>query len=194
MVELQVVHNGHLGPVVQQLGALVEKCRVVLIGLDHKPAILGARAGRTAKILGHAANQKAGGQARMLQQPGGQRTGGGLAVGARHRQHATIAQQMLRHPLRARHHGEAAIEQGFNQGLAAACHIANHPEVGAERQLVHLEALHEIDASGTKLIAHRGVDMGIAARDPVAHGLCNLGQAAHEGSADADDVEVHGAL
>ena len=96
--------------------------------------------------------------------------------------------------MRAGHHGEAAIEQGLNERLATARNIANHPEVGAERQLVHLETLHEIDARGAELIAHRRVDMGIAARNPMAHGLCNLGQAAHECSADADDVEVHGAL
>ena len=57
VVEFEVVQDRRARPVVQELGALVEKRRVVLVRLDHeRPA---AQARRDAEVLRHAADQKA---------------------------------------------------------------------------------------------------------------------------------------
>ena len=99
VIELQVVRDQGPRTVVHELRALVEKRRVVLIGLDHKIAPA-AEASRQPEILRHPADQEARLKPSVLQQPGEHAAGGGLAVGAGHRQHVAIDQQMLRQPLR----------------------------------------------------------------------------------------------
>ena len=45
MIELDIVQYRGLGPIVQELGPLVEKCRVVFVGLDHKEVAIGKSRG-----------------------------------------------------------------------------------------------------------------------------------------------------
>ena len=110
MVEFQVVQDGRAGPVMHKLAALVEEGRVVLVGFNHKQwaaLTLGQtpQAGGHAKVQGYTANQKAGRQSRLFQDPTEHGGGGGFAVGARHSQHvprlARGMQHMVTQPLRA---------------------------------------------------------------------------------------------
>ena len=55
VIELDIVDHQGLGPVMDELGPLVEKRRVVFIGLDHKKAPL-AQTGRHTKVIRHTAN------------------------------------------------------------------------------------------------------------------------------------------
>ena len=64
---------------------------------------------------------------------------------------------------------------------------------GCERELVGAVAFDQLDAERAQLIAHRRVDVGVAAGDAVAGFARERGEAAHEGAADAEDVDVHGA-
>jgi hypothetical protein len=72
-------------------------------------------------------------------------------------------------------------------------HVADH-EVpsGCSCHLVGAKALDQLDAQGPQLVAHRRVDAGVAAGDAVAGLAGQRRHAAHEGAADAEDVDVHG--
>ena len=62
---------------------------------------------------------------------------------------------------------------------------------GLQRQLVGAEAFDQVDAERAQLVAHRRVDAGVAAGHAVAGFARQRGQAAHEGAADAENVNVH---
>ena len=52
--------------------------------------------------------------------------------------------------------------------------------------------LGQRDAERLELVAHRRVDVGVAAGHPVPGGLRDRRDAAHERAADAEDVQMHG--
>jgi hypothetical protein len=135
VVEFQVVQDGRARPVVHELAALVEECGVVLVGLDHEVGPLPKRA-ETPKFMRHAADQEAGLQAGLVQDPGQHRGGGCLAVRARHCQHVSALQHMVGQPLRAAGVAGAGIEDGFEQRVAALDDVADDELVGCQRQLV----------------------------------------------------------
>ena len=62
---------------------------------------------------------------------------------------------------------------------------------GCQRQLLGAEAFDQLDAQRAQLVAHRRVDVGVAAGDAVAGLARQRRQPAHEGAADAEDVDVH---
>ena len=75
--------------------------------------------------------------------------------------------------------------------------VADHVDVGvAQRrlQLLRVVAFDELDALRCELRAHRRIDVRVAAGDLVARLARDHGEAAHEGAADAEDVEVHGTM
>jgi hypothetical protein len=101
-------------------------------------------------------------------------------------------QHVVGQPLRAAGVGRAGIQQGFHQRVAALDHVADHEHVGLEAHLLGAKAFDQVDAQRAQLVAHRRVDAGVAAGHAVAGFACQCGQAAHEGAADAEDVNVHG--
>jgi len=199
VVELEVVEDGGARAVVHKLAALVEESGVVLVGFDHEiPAAPQPR--RNTEVQRHAADQKARLQTGLLQHPGEHGGGGGLAVGACHCQHMLALQHMLGQPLRAAGVGRAGFQDGFHQGklgravalAGAADHVADDIHVGLECHLVGAKAFDQVNPQCPQLVAHRGVHAGIAAGDFVA-GFAGQGRdTAHEGAADAKDVNVHG--
>ncbi|MCY1238260.1 hypothetical protein D9M72_509870 [compost metagenome] len=111
---------------------------------------------------------------------------------AGHRQHPFARQHVLAQPLRARHIRQVAIKDGFHQRIAARNHVADHEQVRLQRQLGGIEAFDQLDALRFQLGAHRRIDIGIAAGDAMAGLLGQHRQAAHEGAADAKDMNMHG--
>src|SRR5262245_47485661 len=83
------------------------------------------------------------------------------------------------------------IEDLLHQGISSRHGVADHVDVGGERDLVGAPAVDQFDARGLELIAHRRIDVCIAAGDAMAGGARNEGEPAHEGAADAEDVQVH---
>jgi hypothetical protein len=57
-----------------------------------------------------------------------------------------------------------------------------------------LEALDQFNAQRAQLVAHGGVDAGVAAGNAVAGFTGQGGQPAHEGAANTKNVEVHGSI
>jgi hypothetical protein len=175
---------------VNELGALVEEGGVVLVRLDHEQ-VAAAQPRRHSEVGRHAADQETRRQPGVLEQPGKHRSSGGLAVGAGHREHAASVQHLLREPLGPRCEGQPGVQDGLHQGVAAGHHVAHHPEIGLQVKLRGLVAFDEIDSQRGQLVAHRRIDVGVAAGDAVARLACQRGDPAHEGAADAEDVDVH---
>ena len=71
-------------------------------------------------------------------------------------------------------------------------HVADHPDVGLEGELLDAEAFDQVDAERAQLVAHGRVDAGVAAGHLVARLAGERGQPSHERAADAEDVDVHG--
>jgi hypothetical protein len=67
----------------------------------------------------------------------------------------------------------------------------DHEQVRGQRQLGGVVAFDQLDAGAAQLVAHRRIDVGIAAGDLVAGRDAELGEAAHEGAADAENVDMH---
>ncbi len=212
VIEFQVVQHGCARAVMHELAALVEKGRVVFIGLDHEqwrcrqgPCARNGPGGRTqagrhTKIQRNAADQKTRLQAGAFQNPGQHRGGCRLAMGARHGQYVAPLQDMLGQPLRPAGVGAARVEDGFHQGklraaigqAGAADHVAHHKHIGFQCHLVGAIAFDQFDVERAQLVAHGRVDAGVAAGHLVACSACECRQAAHEGATDAQNVYMHG--
>src|SRR4029077_12478445 len=65
VVELQVVQDRDVRKIVDELAALVEKCGVVLVGLDHEWATV-SEPGRDGEIERHSSDQETGRCASLL--------------------------------------------------------------------------------------------------------------------------------
>ena len=148
-----------------------------------------------AEIARHAADQEARLAARRASSRYASIAGRrGLAVRAGDRQHLASAQ----HVSRASHcgpetYGEPRIEQCFDRRVAARHRVADHDASSrsADRAVPAVIALHQRDAERFELRAHRRVDACVGALDLVAQLARERGDAAHEGAADAEDVQAH---
>jgi len=190
VIELEIVQDCHSRAVMDELRALVEEGGVVLVGLDHEQ-VAAAQPRRHPEVGRHAADQETRGQSGVLEQPGEHRSGGGLAMGAGHREHPAPLQHLLGEPLGTRGVGQPGVQDGLHQGIPAGHHVAHDPEVRAQRELGGLVALHEFDAEGGQLVAHRRIDVGVAAGDAMPRLARQRGDPAHERTADAEDMDVH---
>ena len=194
VVVLEVGEHRGAWPIPHELRALIEEGGVVLVGLDHEEG-RGGGARRHAEVARHAADQETGIEPRMVQDPGEHRRGGALAVRPRDREHPLVHQHVLGEPLRTGGVGEPAVEHRLHHRLAARHDVADDAEV----RLVFVElrgvvALMQADAEVAQLVAHRRIDLGVAAGDDVAALARDLREAAHESAANAEDVEMQGIL
>jgi hypothetical protein len=112
-------------------------------------------------------------------------------VRAGHGQHPFLAQDMFADPLWTRHVWQAAVQDFLDQRITAGHDITHHIQVGIQRHLLRTVALDQFDALGFELGAHRGIDVGVATGDAVTGFFRQDRQAAHEGAANAEDVNMH---
>ncbi len=192
VIVFEIVEDDGTRAVVDELGTLVEECGVVLVGLDDEEGAVG-QARRQAEVLRDAADEKTRRESRVLEDPRQHRAGGGLAVGAGDCEHPFVAQHGVGEPLRTGGIRQATVEDGFHQRLLAACDdVADDEDVGADIGLACIPAFDELDAERAQLVRHGRVHVGVAAGDGMSGGAGDGGNAAHEGAADAENVEVHG--
>ena len=191
VVELEVVEDRRARPVVDELAALVEERGVVFVGLDDERRAALAEVCRDAEVERHAADQEAGRAAGLLEDPGEHRRRPGLAVRSRDREDVAAGEDLLGEPLRPARVGDVGVEDRFDQRVAARERVADDIEIGRELELLGVVAFDQLDAERLELIAHRRVDVGVAAGHPVPGVAGERGEPAHERAADAEDVQVH---
>jgi len=112
-------------------------------------------------------------------------------VRAGHAEHVYAAEHFLRQPVGSRGVRDIAVEQRLDDRHAACHDIADHHHVGTRLELLGVEPGDELDAQRLELRAHGWIDVLVGTRDAMARGLGNGGDAAHEGAADSEDVDVH---
>ena len=129
MIKLDRIEQHRLGSVVQKLGALVKKGRVVLVALNRKVGA-GPELIAPAKIPAQPADQKAGLESGPFQHPGQQRRGGGLAVRSGNHQGTLVGQEKLGQGLREGHIRNPGVEQSLDFRVGARHRIADHDQIG----------------------------------------------------------------
>lgn len=112
-------------------------------------------------------------------------------MGAGNGQHPPVFQYVLADPLWAGHVRQAAVQDFLHQRIAARYHIANYKQIRVQLDLLGVKPLNQLDALGCQLGAHWWVNVGVAAGDGVAGFLGQYSQAAHEGAANAEDMDMH---
>ena len=190
MVELEIVEHGGRREVMNELAALVEKRRVVFIGLDDK-GFARAQARGYAKIQRYATNEEPGILAGMIEDPRNHRCGGGLAMGTRNGNDVTARQQMPPDPGGPGIEARTAVEYGFEERIAPRDHVTDKEQVGSKIELQSGITFDHIDAGSPQLLAHGRVNRRVATGDTMSSRLREAGDAAHEGPADSQDVQVH---
>ena len=192
MVEFEVIDDQRARSVMHELGTLVEKRGVVLVGLDHE-VLSGAKAGRCREICRHAADQEARLKSCCLQQPCRHASRRRLAVGAGYRNDPAISQHMFCKPGRAGGIGHTLVQYRLDDRHTAAHDVADDDEVGRKIQLPGIEAFDQVDAKAAQLIAHGRIHAAIATGHPVAGLAGNGGNSAHERPANTEDMNMHSA-
>jgi hypothetical protein len=77
--------------------------------------------------------------------------------------------------------------------VTARDRVADDEHVGATVGLIRSVAFYEIDPGFGELCAHRRIHVGVATAHGMAGRSCEKRNASHEGTADTEDVKVHGA-
>ena len=190
VVELEIVEDHRPRPVMHELRAFVEESGVVFVGLDHEERSL-TKSGTDAEIVGHTTDEKTRRQPCALENPGEHAGGRRLAVGARDREHPTIAQYFAREPLRTRFERNLPLEQRLDHRRTASHDVADHHHIGRGLELRRLETLDDFDAERRELRAHGRINVAVRPGHPMARGLGDRRDAAHEGAADPENVYVH---
>src|SRR5437773_460607 len=144
VIELDIADDGALRQVMNELAALVEKRRVVFIPLDDEPlAVREPRALR--QIVREAADEVTRIQPVMLEHPGQQTRGRGLAVRARDDDGAFAANEKLAQQIRQRTKPQLVVETELRLRIAARNGVADDDEVGFVREIALAVTVHHFD-------------------------------------------------
>ena len=190
VVVLDIVDDHGAGAVVQEFRVLVEERRIVFVPLDDEvPAASQPR--RAVEVSGRAADQKAGFQAGVLQQPGHHAGRGGLAVRPGHRDDFTAGKNLRAQPLGAGKVLETRVQQRLHDRHSARHHVAHQHQVGSGVQLPGIKAGDRFDSQFAQVRAHRRPGGPVGAGDFVTEFARQGGKPAHEGPADAENMNMH---
>ena len=111
-----------------------------------------------------------------------------------HRDHPPLAQHGLGKPLRPGRVRQPGIENRLEQSIAARDRVADQENVGAVRHCLELGSLiafDQLDAEFLQLMAHRRIDISVAAGHFMSSRSRNGGDTAHERAANTYDVQMH---
>ena len=192
MVELDVVHHHQFRQVVEELGALVEEGRVVLISLDHEvPRGRGiSQAGPLSEIRGEAADQVRGLLPGVLQDPRRHGGRGGLSVGAGDDDVVAAAQEMGAEDFGERGVVELPVQHGLDLGIATRDGVADDDKSLLFRKILGAVSREDLDAALGKEVAHRREGLIIRPRDDPPLLLHSHGDSAHRGPADPEKMDA----
>ena len=187
VIEFEIVEDGDLGQVVDELAALVEKGRVVFVALDDEPlAVREARA--LAEVVRNAADEERRVQLVVLEDPGEQRGRARLAVRAADHDDALAAHEKFLEQLRQRAVTQLVLEHGFHLGIAPRNGIADHDEVGLVREVLLRVRRHHFNLPLGQKGGHGRIHVGVRAGDGEALLLHGGGGGSHGSAADADEM------
>ncbi len=190
MIVFDVGDDQGLRAIVEELRTLVEKRRIVLVRLDDEERCASQPRGH-GEVQRHSADQEPRLQAGAFQHPGDQRGHRGLPVRARDCDDPAPVQHRLAQPLRSRQIAEAAVQQRFHGRIAARQRIAHQHEIRSGFQVIRRVAFRQRDPGFAQLGAHGRVGIGVRAADLVTELARQTGKPAHEGTADAENVDLH---
>ena len=194
MVELDVVDDGDVGQILQELRGLVEERAVVFVALDDEVAPLPHAVARAmvAEIPGDAADEHARVDAGMRQHPAGQRRRRGLAVRAGQHDRARPPQELLANGLGQRAVVDLPVEHFLEFRVAARDRVADDDEVEVGGNLLGTIAAEDRDAFRREEVAHGRIDVGVGAADIEPFSLEHGRQRGHGRTADADEMHACG--
>ena len=190
VVVFQVGQDQRPRTVVNEFRPLVEKCRVVFVGLDHEMRRLPGL-GALLRSCRHSSDQVAWRPARFDQDMRQHRAGRGLAVRARDRQHPALAQQVVPKPLGTRDVRDRTVQQLLDDRMAPAHHVAHDHAVRRRFQVRPLVTDAAFHPGLFQLGAHGRVKRSIRPGDPMPALGGDPGNTGHEASGYAQDMEMH---
>ncbi len=193
VIVFEIVEDEGARVVVDEFGAFVEKGGIILIGLDDKEGTA-PQTGRDAKIQGFATDEKTGLQAGVVEYPGEHRRRARLAVSTGHRQHPAALKDLPGQPGRAGVIGQGAIQHRLDGGIAPGQGITDQDQIGCRLQVRGIVTVPDRNPLPRQQRAHGRIGMGIGTADLMPRRPRQQGNAAHEGSAGAEDVDMHGRL
>ena len=126
MIEFEIVQYDRLWTVMHKFRALVEKRRVVFIGLNDEKRPVGKPCG-DAEVAGHATDQEARLAPGLLQNPSEHRRSTCLTVGSSDCEHPLTCEHVLCKPLWPGDIWFALIEYRLYQGVATGDDVSDHP-------------------------------------------------------------------
>ena len=131
VIELDVVDDGDVGQVLQELRRLVEVGAVVLVAFDDERLALADAIARAvvAEVPRDAADEHRRIRAGRGQQPPGQRRRRGLAVRAGDHDRVRVPQPLIANRFRQRRVANAAVEHGLELRVAARDGVADHDQI-----------------------------------------------------------------
>ena len=191
MVVFEVIDDRRFRAVMNELGPLVEKGRVILICLDHKIVATTQPRGE-AKVGGDPADQKPGLKSGLLQNPGQHAGGTGFAMGARDGEHPLILKNMTTEPFRPRGIGDPAVQHRLDDRLTTGQRVADHHTTRRGRELLGIVAVDKGYIAVEQLSAHGGINIAVRTRDRKTRLAGQQRQTAHKRAANTENVNVIG--
>ena len=192
MVELDVVDDGDIGKVLQELCGLVEERAVVFVALDHKRTTRPDPIARAvlAEVARHPANEHARIEVAAGVHPAGQRGRRRLAVRAGDHNRLRTPEELLPNELGKRAVPNFSIQHFLELGVSARDGVAHdhRSEVGGD--VIGTITGKYGNAFRRQKVAHRRVDILIRAANLDAFALDHRGDGGHRRAADPDEMQT----
>ena len=188
VIEFQVVDDDDFGKVMDEFAPLVKERRVVFVPFDDKPRA-GGEPGALAEVDGDAADEEAGVQTVVLENPRQQGSGRGFAVGPGDHNGAFAADEELPEQFGQRAVPQFVIQNRFHFRVAAGQRVADDYKVRLVRQIGFRVARHDLDLLCRQESGHGRIDIVIRAGDGEALVAHRRRGGGHGGAANAGEMD-----
>jgi len=189
VIEFDRVQQQRIGIVVEELGALVEEGRVVLVALGDEPRP-GPEPEVVREVPAGTAYHETRVAAGLVQHPRQQRARGRLAVRSDDDGATTVAHEEPHERFGHRAVRNPGREHRLDLGIAARHRVADDHEIGSRLEILGAIALAIRNAEIGEERAHRRVDGLIGARHVVSDGAQHAGERRHSDPRDGDQMNV----